>query len=44
MKHLLTLADLTKEELYDLLDLADSLKKEVKKGVLRHTCEIKRLV
>ena len=33
MKHLLTLADLTKEELYDLLDLADSLKKEVKKGV-----------
>ena len=33
MKHLLTLADLTKEELYGLLDLADSLKKEVKKGV-----------
>lgn len=40
MKHLLTLADLSKEELYDLLDLADNLKKEVKKGVftpyLRH--------
>ena len=40
MKHLLTLADLSKEELYDLLDLADKLKKEVKKGVftpyLRH--------
>lgn len=33
MKHLLTLADLTKEELYDLLDLADRLKKEVKEGV-----------
>ena len=33
MEHLLTLADLTKEELYELLDLADSLKKEVKKGV-----------
>ena len=33
MKHLLTLADLSKEELYDLLDLADQLKKEVKKGV-----------
>lgn len=33
MKHLLTLADLTKGELYDLLDLADQLKKEVKHGV-----------
>ncbi len=33
MKHLLTLADLTKEELYDILDLADSLKSEVKKGI-----------
>ena len=33
MNHLLTLADLTKEELYDLLDLADQLKKEVKEGV-----------
>lgn len=33
MKHLLTLADLTKEELYDLLDLADTLKKEVKIGI-----------
>ena len=33
MEHLLTLADLTKEELYELLDLADSLKKEVKRGV-----------
>lgn len=35
MKHLLTLADLTKEELYDLLDLADQLKKEVKEGVFK---------
>lgn len=33
MKHLLTLKDLTKEELYELLDLADQLKKEVKSGV-----------
>ena len=31
MKHLLTLADLSKDELYELLDLADALKKEVKK-------------
>ena len=33
MKHLLTLADLSKDELYELLDLADALKKEVKKGI-----------
>lgn len=33
MEHLLSLADLSKKELYDLLDLADQLKKEVKKGV-----------
>lgn len=33
MKHLLTLRDLTKEQLYDLLDLADQLKKEVKAGI-----------
>lgn len=33
MKHLLTLADLTKEELYEILDLADSLKSEVKRGI-----------
>lgn len=33
MEHLLSLADLSKKELYDVLDLADQLKKEVKKGV-----------
>ena len=33
MKHLLTLADLSKEELYEVLDLADTLKKEVKQGI-----------
>lgn len=30
MKHLLSLSEITKEELYELLDLADKLKKEVK--------------
>lgn len=30
MKHLLSISDITKEELYELLDLADKLKKEVK--------------
>ena len=35
MKHLLTLRDLTKEQLYELLDLADQLKKEVKEGVFK---------
>ncbi|MDQ0359957.1 ornithine carbamoyltransferase [Breznakia pachnodae] len=32
MKHLLKMSDLSKEELYELLDLADQLKKEVKNG------------
>ena len=32
MKHLLSISQLTKEELYHLLDLADQLKKEVKSG------------
>lgn len=32
MKHLLSLSEITKEELYELLDLADQLKKEVKNG------------
>lgn len=32
MKHLLSISQLTKEELYHLLDLADQLKKEVKNG------------
>lgn len=32
MKHLLKMSDLSKEELYELLDLADQLKKEVKSG------------
>lgn len=33
MKHLLKLQDLTKDELYEILDLADKLKKEHKEGV-----------
>lgn len=33
MKHLLKLQDLTKDELYEILDLADKLKKEHKVGV-----------
>lgn len=33
MKHLLTLADLSKDELYAILDLADKLKAEVKQGI-----------
>lgn len=32
MKHLLKMSDLSKEELYELLDLAEQLKKEVKNG------------
>lgn len=32
MKHLLTLSEITKDELYEILDLADTLKEEVKKG------------
>ena len=35
MKHLLTLRDLTKEQLYELLDLADQLKKEVKECIFK---------
>lgn len=35
MKHLLTLRDLTKEQLYELLDLADQLKEEVKEGIFK---------
>ncbi len=41
MKHLLTLADLSKDELYELLDLADALKKEVKKEFIRNIYAIK---
>lgn len=33
MKHLLTLLDLTTEEIYDLLNLADQLKYELKHGI-----------
>ncbi len=33
MKHLLKLSDLTSEELYDILDLADKLKHDRKKGI-----------
>ena len=33
MKHLLKLSDLSKEEITDILDLADRLKYENKKGI-----------
>lgn len=33
MKHLLSLSTITKEELYDILDLADKIKKETKQGI-----------
>ena len=33
MKHLLKLADLSKEEILDILDTADQLKKEKKQGI-----------
>ena len=35
MKHLLTIEELSKEELYEILDLADQLKKEVKAGIYK---------
>ncbi len=43
MKHLLKIADLSKQELYDLLDLADTLKKEVKQGIFTPYLENKTL-
>ena len=36
MKHLLKLLDLSKEEITELLDLADRLKAETKAGVEHH--------
>lgn len=33
MKHLLSMADLSKKDLYELLDLADKVKAEVKQGI-----------
>ena len=35
MKHLLSLMDITSEEIIQLLDLADQLKKEVKEGIFK---------
>lgn len=35
MKHLLTLSEISKQELYELLDLADRLKAEVKEGIFK---------
>lgn len=43
MEHLLTLADLSKDELYDLLDLADKLKDEVKHGIFKEYLKNKTL-
>ena len=43
MKHLLKLSDLTKEELYSILDLADELKTERKAGIKKPYLEGKTL-
>ena len=43
MKHLLKLSDLTKEELYSILDLADELKAERKAGIKKPYLEGKTL-
>ena len=36
MKHLLKLGDLSKEEIVEILDLADKLKYEKKNGIEHH--------
>lgn len=43
MKHLLKLLDLTKEEIIDLLNLADQLKYEQKHGIEHHYLKGKTL-
>jgi len=43
MKHLLKLLDLSKEEITELLDLADRLKAETKAGVEHHILKGKTL-
>ena len=43
MKHLLKLGDLTKEEIVEILDLADKLKYEKKNGIKHHILEGKTL-
>ncbi len=43
MNHLLKLLDLTKEEIIEILDLADQLKSETKKGIQHHHLQGKTL-
>ncbi|MBO5776305.1 MAG: ornithine carbamoyltransferase [Clostridia bacterium] len=43
MKHLLKLGDLTTEEILSILDLADTLKKENKEGIVHHHLKGKTL-
>lgn len=43
MKHLLKLSDLTKEEIIEILDLADKLKSENKQGIEHHLLKGKTL-
>ncbi len=43
MKHLLKLADLSREEIYDILDTADKLKYEKKHGIEHHILKGKTL-
>ena len=43
MKHLLKLGDLTKEEIIEILDLADKLKYEKKNGIEHHLLKGKTL-
>lgn len=42
MKHLLKLKDLDKNEILDLLNLADQLKYETKHGIEHHCLKAKR--
>ena len=43
MKHLLKLSDLTSEEIFEILDLADKLKKERKEGIEHKYLKDKKL-
>ena len=43
MKHLLKLGDLTSEQIIDILNLADQLKDENKKGIVHHHLKGKTL-
>ena len=43
MKHLLKMLDLSKEEIIDILNLADQLKYELKHGIPHHILQGKTL-